>query len=285
MATETIKSIAEPWGPQQQYLKNLFSRANTLYGTGGPQYFDGSTVADLSPQTNEALTGLFDRGMGGSPLNQAASTQLESTINGDFLNNNPYLDQMYDRASSAVTRSFNDVQVPGMNAVFAKSGRTGSGLHANAYDMQLDNLGRTLEGLSANIYGGDYANERQRMLQASALAPEVAAQDYTDMNAALQAGSIRDAQNQAKLTDDVNRFNFNQMRPYENLNRYASYIGGSYGQTGQTESPLYENNAGQAIGGALAGFGLGNSLFPGGFGGVSGGTLGAIGGGLLGLFG
>lgn len=285
MATETIRSIAEPWAPQQQYLKNLFSRANQLYQGGGPKYFPNSTVAPLSDRTRTANTALFARGREGSALNDATAGMLQDTISGGFLNQNPYLDDTYDRAASAVTRSFNDVQVPGMNAVFANSGRTGSGLHANAYDMQLDNLGRSLQGLSADIYGTDYANERQRMLQAAALAPEVAAQDYMDINAMQQAGALNDAQAQATLSDRVNRFNFNQMRPYDNLNRYASYIGGSYGQTGMQESPLYENQLGQGLGGALAGYGLGSSLFPGGFGGVSGGTLGAIGGGLLGLFG
>lgn len=285
MASETITTTSAPWSAQQPFLQNLFNRANTLYASGGPQYFSGSTVAPLSSMTQGGIDAMYNRGMQGSPVNQAAQNQVMQTAQGDFLGGNQFLDGMYDRAASAVTRNFREAQVPGMNAVFASSGRTGSGLHANAYDMQQDNLGRSLEGLASNLYGMDYANERQRMLQASALAPSLAEQDFRDSQAMLQAGSIQDGQNQAMLSDEVNRFNFNQMRPFDNLNRYASYIGGSYGQQGSQTSPLYENRAGQGVGGALAGYGLGSSLFPGGIGGIGGGTLGAIGGGLLGLFG
>jgi len=39
-----------PFEPQIPYINKLFSEGNRLYDTGGPQQYDGSTVADTHPQ-------------------------------------------------------------------------------------------------------------------------------------------------------------------------------------------------------------------------------------------
>lgn len=95
------------------------------------------------------------------------NSQLNKTAQGGYLNNNPYLDRTYDRAADAVTRNYRETVMPSVNSTFSLSGRTGSGAHQGAVDQANDQLGRSLQGLSADIYGQDYAAERGRMQDAA----------------------------------------------------------------------------------------------------------------------
>ncbi len=100
-------------------------------------------------------------------IGQGVEGQLRNTMQGDYLNANPYLDQTYDRAASAMTRNWNESVLPGVNSTFSLSGRTGAGAHQAAVDQQADQLGRQLSGLGTEIYGQNYQQERERQQQAT----------------------------------------------------------------------------------------------------------------------
>jgi len=124
---------------------------------------------------------------------------------------------------------------------------------ANAMDTSRDTLSRNLGGMAANIYGGNYANERQNQMQAAQLAPQTAQLNYFDANQMLNAGRLRDVYNQNVRNDDVNRWNFNQERPWDALGRYQQMIQGNYG--GVQTRPVYQNSTGQFFGNLSAGVG------------------------------
>lgn len=279
MATENITSTSAPWSAQQPYLQNLFSRADNLYGQGGPQYYPQSTVAPFGGNTLYALDMYNGLATNPNPTVSSSQTQIADTLSGKYLSpdSNPYLKGMYDNAASDVTRHYSEAVAPSIQAQFANSGRAGSGLYANAMDSSRDTLSRNLGGMASNLYGGAYDAERNRQMQGLSLAPSLANLRYLDASQLMNIGNLQDAKAQENLTDQFNRYMYGQERPYDNLARYQSFIGaGNYGSQNTTpyQTPSTAQNV---LGGALAGYGLGDAL--GGYG-----LLGAGLGGLGGLF-
>lgn len=233
---ETTTTTSAPWSVQAPYLQYGFGEAQRLYGLGGPQYYPNSTVSPLGQSTQQALSGL--EGMAyNNPLQGAANNYAQNVIGGNYLNNNPWLAGMYDNAAQAVTRNFNESVLPGISARFGMSGRSGSGLMQNAVGSAYDALGRNLTGMAQSLYGQNYANERGLQQNMAQFTPQLLQSQAGLYNNALQAGQTRDAQAQAQLTDQVQRYQFNQQRPYANLSAYLGNVGGSMGQQSQTTTP------------------------------------------------
>ena len=114
---------------------------------------------------------------------------------------------------------------------FGMSGRSGSGAYMNAMDSSRDQLGRSLEGLASNMYGNAYNAERGRQMQAAQIAPSTAQLGYFDAQQMMNIGNQADDLQQRQIQAAKDRYDFNQLRPYENLGRYMGYLGGNYGQT------------------------------------------------------
>lgn len=249
---ETITQTSAPWGPLQEPLQFGFQQARSLYDQGGPQYYPQSTVAQFGQDTTGALDMFRQQAQAGTPVAGAAGQQVTNTLQGDYLNSNPYLDAMYNSAAQNVTRYYQDAVQPGLAATFSLAGGGGQNAMANAFDSSRDRLGDTLGNLASNIYGNNYQQERGRMMQAAALAPQTANLGYFDANQMLNVGQLMDDKSQQNVTDQFNRHMFNQERPYDNLGRYMGFLGGRYGQ--ETSSPV--NSMAQNLGLGLAGVGL-----------------------------
>lgn len=99
--------------------------------------------------------------------NLAGNNTLQATADGQFLNSNPHLDATYDAAARGLSRNFNENISPAMAAQFSAAGRSGSGAHQEAFQRSADTLGTNLGELGANIYGQNYAQERQNQLGAA----------------------------------------------------------------------------------------------------------------------
>lgn len=264
MATATTTSA--PWGPQQGPLQFGFNEARRLYNQGGPQVYNKPTVAPFSANTQAGLGQIAATAQAGTPVADSAQNQVNATLQGDYLNSNPYLDAMYNQASQAVTRNYSEAVAPSIQANFGLAGRGGSNAYGNALDSSQAQLGQQLGGLAANIYGGNYANERQNQMNAAQLAPQTAQLNYFDSSQLLNAGGMQDTYNQNVLNDKVNRFNQNQERPWDALGRYNQMINGQYG--GTSTQPQYGQNPWAtaltlgtgAIGLGQEAFGLGRNL-------------------------
>jgi hypothetical protein len=104
----------------------------------------------------------------GANVGQTNGTQgLEAIAGGSMLNKNPYIDEMYANASRGVGQQFANNVMPGIASMFAGSGRYGSEAMQSGMSDAQNNYGDTLNRLGTDIYGQNYANERQ--LQQSAL--------------------------------------------------------------------------------------------------------------------
>lgn len=287
-------TTTEPPALIRPYMQYGAEQSRALYETGGPSYYPGNTVVPFAPQTERALGLTEQRALSGSPVTNAAqgylTGQLNSPVTSQFggatpfdSSSNPYLDSMFNKAAQS-TRTALDTQ-------FAGAGRN--------LEAQMPARADQLNDLATSIYGGAYENdanrrlsawdsERSRMasdLQAQranrmgllGFAPQLANQDYVDLQALQGVGGQVEDLTGRLMEDQAARYDFAQNRPQTNLDAYLARITGAYpGQTATQTTPTYRNRTAGAAGGALAGAQMGSSFGP------YGALIGAIGGGLLG---
>jgi len=255
---------AEPSEFVKPYYEEALGQAQQLYQSDVPQYFPQATYVPFSGQTEAALQLQEQRALAGNPLLGSTQQEIQNILSGQYLDptTNPYLQQTFQRAAG-------DVQSQ-LGSMFAKGGRYGSAALA-------ETAGRRMGDLASQIYGGAYQQERQRQLQAAQLAPALAQQDYADIAQLAQVGQAREALSEAQLADAMQRFQFEQQKPYTKLREYLASIGAPTSQQTVSQEPISRNLAGGLLSGAVLGAGLGKDV---GFNPL----YGAIGGGLLGGF-
>jgi hypothetical protein len=239
---------ADPWSGQQEPLRQLYSQAQ---GLQQQQYFPGSTVTPQSPETLQALNLQADQARSGGV---GAPQQLAQTLGGDYLYGGPGFDAAMGAAQRTIT--------PMVQGQFEKAGRFGGGLAKEAETSAL-----------ADAFAGLYGQERQRQMQAAAMAPSVG---YSDIAALSQVGGQREMFEQQMLQDQLNRWNFEQQSPYNRLAAQSQIIQGGF-PGGSVTDPINRNRGAGALGGALSGAAMGTSIMPG-----WGTAIGAIGGGIMG---
>ena len=222
-----------------------------------PTYYPGQTYVSPSQQTQAALQAAQQRATVGNPLTPAAQQQALGTIQGQYLGGNPFFQGAFNAATQAAQTQYQDaVQTALSNA--SRAGRYGSGAMGTALDRSGGQFAQALTNTAGQLAFQNYEAERARQQAMIGAAPELAQQDYQDINKMLQLGQIAEGYQETALADAVNRFNFAQQAPYMKL---QSYLSGAYGApTGmQTSQPVYRNQFGNIIGGALTGAALGGT--------------------------
>jgi hypothetical protein len=167
-------------------IKSGIANYNDNYNAQQPN------VAKVQGGINSALDTVS--GMQGPSAGLTAATAYNTdTINGKYLNSNPYMDSVINQTNNDVTNK--------VGSQFEAAGRYGSGAHA-------DILSRNLASADGALRYGNYNDERQRQMQADSLAP---AQDEARFNGVqpllgLSAASVNE--------------------PYVGANSYANGING-----------------------------------------------------------
>ena len=156
-----LSDIAGGGGVSGDFYKNLISGGG-LGGSPASKYLTDIAGGQVNPAQD--LYGSFARGenIGVNP----AFELLGGTARGEMLNKNPYIDEMFGRASGKVGKAFQESVLPGIGSQFAGAGRYGSPAQAGRESQARVDLGETLGGLASDIYGRNYAQERQNMLTA-----------------------------------------------------------------------------------------------------------------------
>jgi hypothetical protein len=109
----------------------------------------------------------------------------------------------------------------------------------------------------------NYADERAKQQQAIGMAPQMAATDYQDIQQLLQAGQLREGYQGQQLGADIQRFNFLQNQPQQNLQNYMSLVyGNPLGRVGSTSASSNTNlsTAQNVLGAAALGSGIYKNL-------------------------
>lgn len=214
--SQTVQT-SEPWGPVQQPLQDVIKKAGQLYDTGAftPRTPNFQMTADFTPEQLQAQAMGVARATHGSPLNDAASTYLTGVLNGNYLDSNPYNAALASRTASSITDQL------------SRAGRYG-GNEATTRGLA--------EGL-APILNQNYQTERGYQQSAAGMAPQLASQDYIDINALNTIGQQRQGQTQALLNEAAQRFNTAATADQNALATYLGFLNGNGGSTQTTTAP------------------------------------------------
>lgn len=211
--TDLVTSTSEtgPWGPQQDYLKTLFSEGNRLYDANkNLGAWNGPRVAGFTPDTNTGFdwTRNFAGGINGAApgvmngaqpglagLGGATSIldSVRSRFNGDptstILGNaaryadNPQIDGMIKASTRDMVRDYRENTVPTLNSVASATGNINSSRAGAAEAIARRGLDDRIGDVSASIRGAAWNN-------GLATAQGQYNQDFN--NAGSMAGAYRD---------------------------------------------------------------------------------------------
>jgi hypothetical protein len=231
MATTTTSQVDPAIAP---YLTYGLQQASNLYGGGGPQYYTGETFVAPSQTTQAGVQALEARALAGSPLTSYAQQQLQGTIGGAYLGGNPFFQGAFAPAAQAAKSQF-DTSLAEIGSKASLAGRYGSGAMGNLQNRAAGQYAQALTNTAGQLAYQNYEQERQRQQQATGMAPQMAAADYQDINQLLQAGQLREGYQGQQLGSDIQRFNFLQNQPQQNLQNYMSLVyGNPLGRVGQS---------------------------------------------------
>ena len=209
----------------QPYLSYGLKEAQSLYQKGGPQYYGGQTYVSPSEQTQTGLQALEQRASRGSPLTGAAQSQLQGTIQGNYLSGNPFFQGAFNPAAQAAESKFKET-LGSIGSAASKAGRYGSGAMSTMQQGASGQFAKTLADTAGGLAYQNYEAERGRQQAATMAAPAMAQTDYADIQNMLKAGQMREGYTGAQQQADIEKFNFQQTQPQQNL---ANFLSGVYG--------------------------------------------------------
>lgn len=295
--SQNTTQTTEPWSAQKPYLEKGFQEAENIYNQGPAQYYPGQTYVDMSDPTIAGLEGQVGQAQGGAQATNAATSYATNTLggnsdnpwagilgtgasgmadtaSGNFLtpDSNPFISDVYDAAANKLTTNFSDTVLPGINASFGTGGGAGGALHGLTLAKAGGELSDSLGDLGANIYGGNYQQERNRQeaaragltnagtnlygtgvqerLNLSGMAPGLDEAGYLPWQKMQEAGQQYEQFGERVLEDDINRFNYGQNADLANLQDYMAMISGNYGATSTSRTSGGGNGANSALGAA-----------------------------------
>lgn len=243
------------------------------------QLYSGTGVAGFTPEQLAGQEMVVNRALGGNQLVGQAESEIGKTISGQYLNANPYLDQSVNRALSRITDQYKTSTLPSTMAQFQRAGAFGGSAHQEALARQEQGLGDALSDTASQMYGANYAQERQNQLSAIGMADRYGNADYQDAMALMQVGDLRQRQMQQLADYDRSQYDRAWDYPYQQLNFMQGLVSGSPYQTQTGPNPNYVSPQQGALGGAAAGASVGSYFGPWGT------LIGGIGGGLAGYYG
>jgi len=220
-STRTINTMVNPPEYAKPFLEYGLSQAKDLFSSAQPQYYPGQTTVGFSPESDMALSGIRDQAITGSPFIKG----VQDVVMQNLMGTNPLQ-----------AAAFRPV-VEQVQSQAAKAGRYGSGYQQAA-------LGQAL---------APYAYEAQQA--AIQQAPAARQFGMADLETLMRVGGAREAQSQAELAADIERFQFEQNRPQQKLRDYmATVAGGTVGS--EQITPQFRNPTADFLGMATQGAGL-----------------------------
>lgn len=187
------------------------------------QAYGGQRYAEMNPAQTGALGMVANRAMGGDALMNAGYGNVQDTLSGKYLDpaTNPFLQ---NNVQLAMNQAMGNI-----NSQFNRPGAFGSTAHEGVAAGQLGNI-------ASQMYGQNYANERQNQLQAWGAAPTFGNMAYQDAGQLMNAGQLLQDEQQKGLDWNLQQFQEQQDYPYKNLASAAGVFGTNLGGSSKTTS-------------------------------------------------
>lgn len=220
----------------------------------------------VTASTLPALEGQFTQG--GAMNNPNAHYEIANGLASALA---PYAEENYN------TQTQNQIGAAGtLGSLFNNQVANATGALSNAGNLFNTGIGNTLGAtgqLSNNFQTGlqqklaaaaglssNYNTANQQAIQNELAIPGLASANTNNAATQFNVGSAQQQQNQAELSDLVNKWNYNQNLPLNMLNAYQSATSGNYGSTNTLTQPYFTNPLANALGTGTAALGLYNGL-------------------------
>lgn len=165
------EAIARQQSPLLQQAQTAFMQGLTAQNQATPLF--QQIYGAASNQPGAATYGQAAAG----GLQNVATQQLQNVASGQYLNSNPYQQQMMQAATRPLEQQFSQSVLPGISSLYSKSGRLGSGSMERALGTATEGYGRALGDVTSNLAGTQYQAERQLQQQALGQLGAASAQD------------------------------------------------------------------------------------------------------------
>ena len=262
MGSSTTRT--EPWKEQKDYLKHGFKSAQDLLKTGMPDYYGNDwtdTLAGFAPEQMAAQDAMLNyiRGPEVAAQQQGASQHLldtyalSKTLGSGQVNTDAFGQVTRDMAQDVLGAIQGEIlpNIRQQQVTYQPGGSSkGNQVTSDAVTGAVDRLTKQ----STKMYADAFESAQDRAVQGGQLGIQ-ALQQYPSITQApiglmqigANVGAQRRAMDQAIMNENMKRYNYNTMRPYNEMQNYMSMISGDYG--GQSRSnPSALSTAGTMLG-------------------------------------
>jgi hypothetical protein len=166
------------------------------------------------------------------------SAGLAATLGGAYLDpaTNPYLRATYQAAADPVTQNYQFATAPSTMAAAQRAGQMGGTAYDESRMLDQYGLGRQLNDLATNIYGGNYQQERSRQSAAQQFLPGTIGAMYQPAETLLGVGAYQQNQTQREYDTQFQNALRAQEFPFALLSGFGSSLGQAAGGSGSSTS-------------------------------------------------
>ena len=217
---------------QEKYYNQLLGQAHNLYKQGLPEYYQGATVAGMTPDQLQSMQMTRDYVTGGmNPNMNATNAAFQQMLSGrvDTGPGSPYGDMMGVFQRQAMDSANDMMGQLRQNQVM--SGQYGGSSRGDLMNNRvIEEANQQVTDAGAQMYANAYNTAQQQ--QANALG-----QYGSIMNMPMEmyknlynrVGLPQQQLNQAIMNDAKARYDYAAMAPWQNLAQFANFISGNMG--------------------------------------------------------
>jgi len=271
--TTVQTASSKPWEQQIPYLTKGMTGADELLAKGLPEFYQGQTRAGFDPAQTAAQNATMGYWMGprAARMQGGAESSLGRSLAGETgFSTNQMADLLAGKVNTGEGSPFastaNALQqqvmgnlkgniLPGLRDSLIRTGQEGGGTrHDLVQNKAIANAVQS--GMTkplADMYSGAYNTAQGMRMPAAGMGiqqqqygqsmyPGIMNAPMAGYNAMAGVGGQRQGMTQGIIDDDMQRYNYESMAPYNALNQYMNTISGNYGGTTTQTTP--KNNSG-----------------------------------------
>lgn len=232
---QTVTSKSEPWAEAKPYYIDLYKKAQDAFKATNKKTYGGDLWAGPTGLQKTAATQL------GANKFQTGAADLRTlgtaTTRGDYLDpdKNPWLKKTAEQAVGDVTRHYTRDVMPQMGSAAISGGAYGGARQGIMEGLSAGEFGREAGDISANIYGSNYQQERDRQMQGGNMFNQANALEMAHLQGMAGAGEQQQQWNQGQLNEDYQRWQQQQAAPWAGVPELMSVLsGGNFQSTSST---------------------------------------------------
>lgn len=278
-------TVERELAPEQRQLLNAVIPIAEQTLNRGVKLYPGSAIATQNPYETQAQSAAVN--LAGNLLPQMTA---ETIANQSFLQSgqagtiaNPALQAAINSAVAPIVDNYTQQVLPSIRGGAISAGGLGGSRQGIAEGLASQALFRSMGETAAPIANEAFLRGLQAQTTALGLAPQTAQMSLLPANVLSGVGQQQRQFEQAKLTEEAQRYITDQLLQFELAKQVAGLAfgipGGSTTTTASAFIPKPESNPLMGgLGGAMTGASIGSAFGP------WGAAIGGVGGGLIGLF-